>query len=138
TASDSFHEGSFYWNGEDQKKDIHFSVNGTSGFLVSLYFLFCVIVIIGVGLIFFFYEKKKLTPEKIFLILGLTMGMFFTIFFPPFTAPDEQVHIATAYADANRILMRDPVDSNGYVYVRQEDADVDIRYDVSQMTYQRL
>ena len=34
--------------------------------------------------------------------------------------------------------MSDPVDSNGYVYVRQEDADVDIRYDVSQLTYQRL
>ncbi len=138
TDNDLFHEGTFYWNGEDQKKDIHFSVNGTSGFLISLYYLFCVIVVTGVAFIFFFYIKKKLTPEKIFLVLGLSMGMFFTTFFPPFTAPDEQVHIATAYADANRILMRDPVDSNGYVYVRQEDADVDIRYDVSQLTYQRL
>lgn len=138
TEQDLFSEGCFYWNGECQDKDIYFSVNGTSGFLVSLYYLFCIIVVFGVVLLSFFYLKKELTPEKIFLILGITMGTFFAIYFPPFTAPDEQSHIATAYADANRILLRDPVDSNGYVYVRQEDADVEIRYDVSQMTFQKL
>lgn len=40
----------------------------------------------------------------------------YIVLFPPNTAPDEHSHIATAYYDANKILFRNSVDEEGYVW----------------------
>ena len=59
-------------------------------------------VILGGAVLAFLVIRRKCRTENLFLVLGLTWGMFFVIFFPPNTAPDENAHIATAYSNADR------------------------------------
>ena len=139
TTNDFYDGGRSYWNGEENLKDIYFEISGTSEFLKILYWVFAFIMLIGtvtLGLLQIF--EKKVKAEHIFLVLGITMGVFFTMFFPPYSAPDEQKHIATAYANAGKLLGWDTIDEDGNVYVRKTDADVTFRKNVSKFTYNCL
>ena len=83
TEQDLFSEGCLYWNGECQDKDIYFSVNGTSGFLVSLYYLFCIIVCIWCGFTLFLLFEKRINSRKNFLDIRYNYGdIFYNLFSP--------------------------------------------------------
>lgn len=139
TTNDFFSGGKCYWNGEEETKDIYFEINGTTNYLKTVYMLFAFFMVAGaIALALLCFSKRYVRTEHIFLVLGITMGLFFTIFFPPYSAPDEQRHIATAYANAGRILGWDTLDEDGTIYVRKTDADVGFRTNVSKFTYNCL
>lgn len=74
-----------------------------------------------IGFIVLFEKAYKWKIEKVFLLLGILFGVIYSFLLPPFTAPDEAVHIDTAYYYASQILGQDAVDENGAVLYRSDD-----------------
>ena len=68
--------------------------------ILSVIIIFSLIIISFVVL-FFIWEKKfpssKLTPERIFVFIGLLFGLLFIFTTPPFQVPDEPNHFYRAY-----------------------------------------
>ena len=101
----------------------------------KLFMGFAAWVILGGAVLAFLVIRRKCRTENLFLVLGLTWGMFFVIFFPPNTAPDENAHIATAYSNADRIMGREAEDEQGKVSVRASDLNIPVMTDVSRKTF---
>lgn len=134
-------EKDFYGNGdlkagsEELDGNLFFRLNATSGFLRKLFIGFSAWVVLGGFVLVFLVLRRRCRTENLFLVLGLTWGMFFVVFFPPNTAPDENAHIATAYSNADRIMGRDAEDEQGRVYVRASDVNIPVMTDVSRKTF---
>lgn len=92
----------------------------------SLSFLLPVALVIFLSLMFWFvmlvlFVKNK-KVEQIFLFMGIIFGCVYMIVMPPFTTPDEAVHIDTTYYFSSKLLGQEAVDENGYVLYREGDA----------------
>lgn len=111
----------------DGKQDVGsmvFNVQSDNAFLKTIYAIFSLILCLGVFCFGSFYILGSRRSEIYFLILGIFMGSMYILLFPPNVAPDEHAHIATTYADVNKILGRDVTDAKGKVYVRKTDAEI--------------
>ena len=53
-------------------------------------------ILIG-GFLFLCYRIKRLKVEQIFLCMGILFGVLYMVVLPPFTTPDEAVHVDTTY-----------------------------------------
>lgn len=73
----------------------------------------------GYAAIFIF----KVRPETAFIVIGLLLGIIFSVYTPFGGAPDEYVHIASAYRMSNRILGVEEQGGGGTVTVRTCDVD---------------
>lgn len=109
----------------DNNADMVYVLQESNRFLKIIYAFFACIVLMGTLVFSILIVSGNRKVEIYFLILGLTWGCLFTFLFPPNTAPDEHAHIATAYADANKLLFRNVADENGMVIVRESDAEID-------------
>lgn len=79
------------------------------GFLIGGFILLCCWI-------------KNLKVEQIFLLMGVIFGILYMVVLPPFTTPDEAVHVDTTYYYSSKILGQQAVDENGYVLYRSDDA----------------
>ncbi len=79
------------------------------GFLIGGFILLCCWI-------------KNLKVEQIFLLMGIIFGILYMVVLPPFTTPDEAVHVDTTYYYSSKILGQQAVDENGYVLYRSDDA----------------
>lgn len=134
----SYTDGNLYVGDNVQRGSLIFTLNSSIDFIKGLYMLFCVIVLCGVFTLGLLFCKKHRKEESYFLVLGLVWGMLFMIFFPPNTTPDERAHEATAYANANMILGKEVVDSEGNVIVRKADSAVLDVNDISLNTFKYI
>lgn len=66
-------------------------------------------------------KGRKISLERAAFCLILLLGTVYMFVMPPHSAPDEPAHFATAYAYANKILLQEGADENGYAWVRLED-----------------
>lgn len=135
TEKDFYGSGSLTVGSEKLDGDLFFRLNATSGFMRKLFMGFAAWAILGGVVLALLVICRKCRMENLFLVLGLTWGMFFVVFFPPNTAPDENAHIATAYSNADRIMGRDVEDEQGRVYVRASDINIPVMTDVSRNTF---
>ena len=78
--------------------------------------------ILIIGFLFLCYRIKRLKVEQIFLFMGILFGVLYMVVLPPFTTPDEAVHVDTSYYYSSKILGQQAVDENGYVLYRSDDA----------------
>lgn len=109
-APDESYEGSFYKNDEKQDRDIEFALQfgkkeNTRDFF-SGYYCMIVVSIIGfvlllTGILLF---KKNIRIETVYVAAVLFFGIVYLFVLPPFTAPDEFSHFASAYRNSNLIL----------------------------------
>lgn len=88
-------------------------------FLKPLALILFLILMIGFLVCILWIRKKKI--EQIFLFLGILFGIIYMIFLPPYTVPDEAVHIDTSYYFSSIILGEQAVDENGFVVYREGD-----------------
>ena len=124
TNYNSYEEGSLFVDGEAKTGSLVFSLNSSTGFIKELYAVFCVVILCGVLMLWILCQRGHRKEENYFLVLGIVCGMFFMIFFPPNTTPDEQAHEATVYAKANSILGYEVLDDDGNAIVRESDASI--------------
>lgn len=61
-------------------------------------------LLILIWLAAFFYKKKAWPVERVYLLCGLCLGVLYMFLIPPYIAPDEQVHFASAYHLSNLFL----------------------------------
>lgn len=57
-------------------------------------------------LVFCYFMPAKVfhKPENIYLIFGIILGMIYLIIIPPYSTPDEEVHINSAYHVSNLMM----------------------------------
>ena len=98
-----------------------------AGYSRRLLAIYCVL---SLGFIFFCFglavylvRKGTIRMERLFLCCVLAAGIIYMFIMPPFTAPDEFAHYATAYRWSNVMMLREDTDENGNVYMRAEDAE---------------
>lgn len=135
TEKDYYGNGYLTAGNEKMDGDLFFRLNATSGFMRKLFMGFAAWAVLGGAVLAFLVIRRKCRTENLFLVLGLTWGMFFVVFFPPNTAPDENAHIATAYSNADRIMGREAEDEQGRVYVRASDINIPVMTEVSRSTF---
>jgi len=113
-----------------------------NGYSTKLLVVYCGLTIAFIcfafGLGAYLIKKKTIRIERLFLICSLTVGLFYSVFLPPMTAPDEIAHYATAYKWSNCILFQDATDENGHVYMRAEDADAPITHLNTRENYKNI
>lgn len=135
TNYDAYAGGTLTADGEEQIGAVVFTLECSNGFLKPMYVLFCVLIVLGVVGLWALFMRKCKKLEYYFLVFGLVWGMIYILFFTPFSAPDEAAHIATAYADADKILLSQAEDENGNVFVREDDAELVRITELSLNTY---
>lgn len=91
--------------------DLYFYMVNIIMFIISL-------LIIGVYVLVYIY---KTDIEKIYIPVGLIMGIIMMVLIPPNVVPDESVHFYTAYEVSNKMLGIENSD-NGTLVMRSDDA----------------
>lgn len=108
-------------NGKEKGRALAFEVRGESAFGVrTMYLLLSLGLALLMGVIFLGIFKKW-SLERMFLPVGLILGLLYLAGIPLAAGPDETRHMATAYALSNQIMGREAVDEEGYVPARAED-----------------
>lgn len=91
--------------------------------IVWYYLLFFCLSVLAMLLVYALTFAAKAKIEVLFLAAALLIGGIFAIFTPIGGAPDEYVHIASAYQMSNKILGTEELGPAGTVTVRACDAD---------------
>ncbi len=112
-------------NGEVADTCASFAIvtNYAGNFIILPYFACAAFagLLIVVGYWLLFIRKAKL--HILFVYFSLTLGLLYLVLIPPYVAPDEEVHIHTAYAFSNTLL---GIENETWVSVRASD---DISFD---------
>ncbi|MEG1781740.1 MAG: DUF2142 domain-containing protein [Oscillospiraceae bacterium] len=110
----------------DRSGDFIFSFYG----LVAA-FLIAIVVVAVIGLYVF-----KLKPHQSFFVLAILLGIAYSIALPPYTAPDEAVHINTAYGYSNVMMGEKFKNAQGALMVRKGDLETaDLKGEFSVFSY---
>lgn len=83
------------------------------------------------------HKKRKGKLESVSFLCVLFWGAIYSLVFPPFSAPDESAHFATAYLLSSQILGQETVNEEGLVLVREEDA-VLLSYSLDEEVYEQV
>ena len=65
--------------------------------------------------------KKRLSIEKLFVVVAVFIGLIYLIILPVYSGLDEGMHVPTVYSYANSILGKDAVDEEGNTLWRGDD-----------------
>ncbi|MCI8465131.1 MAG: DUF2142 domain-containing protein [Lachnospiraceae bacterium] len=105
------------------KTDIRLILHGFSNRTLTAYCILTLLLLLFAALLAaFFIKGRQAKPEKLFLVCALVLGTVWMFLMPPLSAPDEIVHYSTAYQWSNRMLLIEPVDEDGLIRMRAEDA----------------
>lgn len=66
-------------------------------------------------------KKKIVRTENLFLIAGIFIGAVYMMLFTPYSEPDGEVHVITAFYYADILNGEQPADESGKVLAREED-----------------
>ena len=91
--------------------------------IVRYYLLLFVLAVLAMAVVYLLAWGMNAKVETLFLAAALLVGSIFALFTPIGGAPDEYVHIASAYKMSNRMLGVEEQGGWGTVTVRACDAD---------------
>lgn len=121
--SDTYVYGGCYYNGIGLNGDINFEIlpcKVSYKGIKYMYFILVAIMMLSFWATFILvYKKHKV--ETIFLCFMIAFGIVYLFVLVPYSAPDEQVHYATAYHLSNEILGVDDQDKGGFAKCRVAD-----------------
>lgn len=135
-----YEDGSCFKDGQEiPGLDIFCQLSGTSGYLYTWYILVALIIILGFLIFCCLGFIGNCRIEYLYLVIAMTFGLVFIMCFPPYTAPDEQRHIATTYAHASKLLREDPIFTEaGTVIYRGTDAEIAVDTTVSKKHFDNI
>lgn len=109
-------------DGDKQDYDIAMSASGGNcSYLIPLFWAVFTILLILYAVVWYAAVYKKWKIQKLFVIIGGTIGILYTVLWAPYACPDEYVHIATAYYDASTLMGDKAVNNEGKTLVREGD-----------------
>lgn len=91
-----------------------------------LYILYGLLVFSGPASLFLLYFllfriKRKFNLGLIAALSIFILGILYTIYLPPLSAPDEPSHYISAYKLSNKLLAKEVTNEEGYVLIRAKD-----------------
>ena len=95
----------------------------------SVQITFSILIMVLIFLVFLFTESRKIPLHRIYMVIGLTMGILFLFMQPPGTVPDEKTHMYAAY-DVSNSMMGIHRTPEGSLVMRGEDASAKLSSDV--------
>ena len=102
---DVLEEGQLYINGIPTQGDLSFQVVGSAnGFIRFAYWFFAAFLVLSLSAVIYIMLSKKISLEKTYILIAAILGLTYLFLLPPLSAPDERVHIATSYGNANIVL----------------------------------
>lgn len=126
TTEDKYLEGFCYYNQEYLPGDLLFNivpVKQNYNFLKYTYWIIVFVMLSITVMCFYFLQRQKITKiENLFVLFTFFFGSVYLLILPPFSAPDEPRHYATAYHTSNIILGVEE-DDEKYVVCRECDND---------------
>ncbi len=90
-------------------------------FLNKTTFFTLMFLVVALCVMSILLHKDKLKIEHAFLGMGIIFGVIYMFMLPPFTVPDEAVHIDTTYYYSSKLLGEQALDENGLVLYRAGD-----------------
>lgn len=109
--------------------DANIEATGSPGVLKDMFlflgaglFLLLAVIILMIAL--------KASIQRMWIFVGLTLGCLYMFFIPLMAAPDEVIHVSTAYSYSNELLGEDRVNEKGRVPARAEDTQKRYDYEV--------
>lgn len=79
--------------------------------IIAITVLAIVMYMIIINSVLHFFEI-----EKMYLICGLTIGILYLFIIPPYAAPDEEIHINSAYHFSNMLLFSNAGEEKGLLF----------------------
>lgn len=123
-----------YENGSKASYDIPIYITGGDcSYIKIIFWSLFLLLIVGFCVVSYLSFVKKITAEKLFLILGGIFGIIYIFIWAPYSCPDEYQHISTAYYYASDILNQETVNEQGDILVRKED----LRYTPNEIATRR-
>lgn len=124
--------GSLLENGTSQPGRLVYSfVTEQSGpFILVYYLVACLLLLVAFVLVYLLCAWKKAKLHLVFVAAAVGFGLCYSLALPPHIAPDEEVHIATAYSFTSPLLGQPVRDEEGRLLVRESD----LAYDVDAST----
>lgn len=108
TDQDVYPVGSCLVNGEEKNGDILFKVvplkQNYSALKCEYWFFVIIMILVILYFVYMLRIRKQIKVEWLFLLFMFVYGGIYLFILPPFAAPDEPSHYATAYHTSNRIL----------------------------------
>ena len=98
-----------------------FGVLGKSPYISKMFWGISLILFALVLAVYLLIRIKRCRLERLFLLVGGILLVVYLAVFPPMSAPDEPGHIASAYAVADKLLMKESLDENGNTMIRKTD-----------------
>ena len=90
-------------------------------YLTTIMTAIIVVSVIAISGVMCLCASGRFSIEQIFLASYLVVGILYILVLPPFSAPDEAKHLATAYYYANPAGVSERLDPAGRVVVRETD-----------------
>lgn len=108
TDQDVYPVGSCLVNDEEKNGDILFKVvplkQNYSALKCEYWFFVIIMILVILYFVYMLRIRKQIKVEWLFLLFMFVYGGIYLFILPPFAAPDEPSHYATAYHTSNRIL----------------------------------
>lgn len=79
-------------------------------------------------LLYCVWNKRQWTIEKVYVVCGIVMGFCYLFLIPPYSVPDEEVHINTAYHVSN-VICHTTVENEGDGVLAMRECDSNMRQD---------
>lgn len=108
----------FYSCEELPKQSLTIAVYGLEKDLLPQFLVVCILIMLLLMLaIYFTFDSHKIKGCKAFLIVYMILGILYSVVLPPFSVQDEWTHFAQAYAASSKLMGKEAVSEEGYVYI---------------------
>ncbi|MGO5051979.1 DUF2142 domain-containing protein [Lachnospiraceae bacterium LCP25S3_G4] len=84
-------------------------ISGYASDIKMVFALICFVTLFAMVIVLYGIWKK-MTIEKLFVGMCLSLGIIYILIIPPYAAPDDTAHIATTYYYSNLLMGKAPVD----------------------------
>lgn len=108
----------FYFCENLPKQSLTIAIYGLEKDFFPQYLIVCSLIMLLLMLaIFFTFDSRKIKGGRAFFIIYMILGILYSIVLPPFSVQDEWTHFAQAYATSSKIMGKEAVSEEGYVYI---------------------
>lgn len=107
---------------EKKEGSLHVTFTYGDQSYLRVYFVGITVILFAMlVLTWFLGYGMKWEAHRLFLLMGICLGVLYIFILPPYSTPDEQAHIYTAYAFSNSLMGKEAVNEDGNTIAREED-----------------
>lgn len=134
-----YKDGKLVVNGTESDLDICVSLQERRNTYVRPIFRFIVfITLIFISVLYYVMTVKKRPLYQSYIIIALYVGFVYCMLMPPYTVPDEPVHLEKSYSISNKILGIEDTGDEHTMYMRTSDTEAILTTNCNTDVYQYI